>query len=139
MAEDLAGIYPTILDLICIYAIVFFNIFILQNGVHTFNHVLNIFLIIKDVTVIVAWANEDMGADYHFHAGIWHWGYLLLRRPLGLPIILALLNLFVLRINYYRILLGGSEEAIPGSTRKNKVVLGDGINAHGLSRSISTV
>jgi hypothetical protein len=69
-------------------------------------------LIGKDIAVIVAWANEDTKTDYHFQKGIWNWGYLLLRRPLGLPVVLALLNLFVVRFNYFRILFGGSEAAV---------------------------
>jgi hypothetical protein len=102
MATDLSGVFPTALDLLCIYCILALNLFVLQRRVNALTHVLNALLLVKDVAVIVAWAQEQYYSAWAFDGGLAQWGFLLLRRPAGLPVILALLNIFVLRLNYLR-------------------------------------
>lgn len=112
MSRDLAGVFITALDQCCLYGILLVNLYILQYNWNKFTLFLNIILFLKDITVIVAWADEEEGSPWSWHPGIWNWGFMFLRRPLGLPITLALLNIFLIRIPYFILATSNSDSDI---------------------------
>jgi hypothetical protein len=90
-----------VLDQLVLYGILLVNLYLVQFSWNWLSFVLNVILACKDIAVIVAWAHEENNVEtWTWYPGIWNWGFLFLRRPLGLPVTLALLNLFMLRLPF---------------------------------------
>jgi len=102
IATDLAGVFITVLDQLVLYGILLINLYLIQFNWNWGLFFVNLILAGKDIAVIVAWSWEQRHLEsWTWSPGLWNWGILFLRRPLGLPVTLAVLNLFLLRIPYF--------------------------------------
>lgn len=84
------------------------NLFLIQYKWSWFLFAVNFILVLKDFVVIIAWAHEQHYLEtWRFTRGLSIWGILFARRPLGLPVVLAVLNILLIRMPMFS--LGCSE------------------------------
>jgi hypothetical protein len=102
LVREFDGVFITVLDQLCLYGILLINLYLIQFNWNWGLFFVNLILAGKDIAVMVAWGYEQQHYDHWgWYPGLWNWGIMFMRRPFGLPVTLALLNLFLLRIPYF--------------------------------------
>lgn len=88
--------------MLIMWAFITFNLVIINHGVNIVFTILQSLLAVKDIWIIIEWLVEEDDRKWFFDEGLEEWGYIFLRSNLSFPVILAMLNLCIIRWGYFR-------------------------------------
>lgn len=104
--NQLNQVLPTTLDCIIIFIFTSINIFAVQFGISAVSIILNLLLLLKDIFCIACFIYYEDNAGWAFYSKYYNWGYMFLRNPFFLELLISMLNIFVLRFSFFKYAFG---------------------------------
>jgi hypothetical protein len=101
--SELNQVLPTTLDCIIIFIFTSINLLAVNMGISVISIVLNGLLLIKDILCIACFIYYEDHAGWTFYSKFYNWGYLFLRNPFYLELMISLLNICFLRFSFFKL------------------------------------